>query len=81
MLGYQNRLLFILRKSVTRIILLLFPHVGAMTPQYAQALGSSPRRLTSSYGRQNLQNDLQSISAFLDVLRAVFKNLSPFQDS
>ena len=45
--GCQLRLLFILRKSVTRIILLLIPHVGGMTPQHAQALGSSPRRLTT----------------------------------
>ena len=29
------RLLFILRKSVIRIILLLIPHVSAMTPPHA----------------------------------------------
>jgi hypothetical protein len=35
---------------------------------------------TTSYCRQNLQNDLKPLSAFLVVLRTTFKNLSPIQD-
>jgi hypothetical protein len=38
-----------------------------------------PSRLTTSYCRQNLQNDFQALSAYLATLRAVFKNLSPTQ--
>lgn len=42
----------------------------------ARGLGSSPSRPTTSYCSQNLQNDFQSLSACLIVLRTVLKNLS-----
>jgi hypothetical protein len=42
--------------------------------------GSSLSRLTTSYCRQNLQNDFQALSDRLVVLRTVFKTLMPAQD-
>ena len=46
-------------------------------PFKARVLGSSPSRLTTSYCRQNLQNDLQALSACLVVLRTRFINVVP----
>src|SRR4029077_4415851 len=40
----------------------------------------SPVRLTTSYERQNLQNDLQPLSARLVVFPTVLKSLSSTQD-
>jgi len=49
-------------------------------PFKARVLGSSPSRLTTSYKRKKLQNDLQPLPACLVVLATVFKNLSSIQD-
>jgi len=46
-------------------------------PFKARVLGSSPSRLTTSYNRQNLQNDFQPLFTCIVVLRTKFKNLSP----
>jgi hypothetical protein len=49
-------------------------------PCKARALSSSPSRLTTSYCRQNLQDDFQALLVCLVALCTVFKNLSPTQD-